>query len=154
MLIQRIKILIFVFLGRFLSTDSATSGFLLPNNVIPLNYKIYFNHSDFNNHQNQYFSSKISINVEVLESTSHIKLHKKNLKIVSSNLKKSESGKIFDVQSESFDEKFDQLDLKFNEILDRGIYTLNIDYIGEYGKTFGLIRRSGKKSPGDDLSDR
>lgn len=125
-----------------LSDNEDVSSYFLPDNVNPLNYKIYFDHSNFNDHRNKYFAGKVSIDLEVLTPTRDIRLHKKNIKIVSCGLKKTNFSEIYEIQSRSYDEKTDQFDLKFKEILNPGFYTLDIDFTGQYGTQFGLIRRS------------
>lgn len=141
MFIGRIIVLIFTLDIVFPSP----TNYILPNNVIPLNYKIHFDHSDFNDYQNKYFSGKVSIDVEVLESTRNMRLHKRYMKITSCNLKKLNFSTIYKLQSQNFNETTDQLDLRFDQVLDKGYYTLNVDYVGEYNETYGILRRSDQK---------
>lgn len=117
------------------------ANYLLPNNIIPLNYKIFLNNSGWDKINNKYFLGEASIDIKILQPTLNVTIHKKTIQIISYELKKLNSSRTFAIESEEFDKTTDQLILKFKEILHSGYYNLNLYYIGKYGSNFGIFRR-------------
>lgn len=131
-----------------LDTHIEDVQFRLPNNTKPLSYDITIitkiDEDDF------IFSGKVKINLHVLETSSKIILHARQLTIKSINLTMT-SGFSIELSSFTYDATTEFLTIPTQiQLLKDASYTLIIDYIGELrADQFGFYRSSYVNSRGE-----
>lgn len=122
--------------------------FRLPNNTKPLSYDITI--STKIDEDNFGFAGKVKIDLHVLETSSKIILHARQLTIKSINLTMT-SGFSIELNSFTYDVTTEFLTIPTKiQLLKNANYSLIIDYVGELrADQFGFYRSSYVNSRGD-----
>lgn len=121
-------------------------NYRLPTNSIPERYELKFdpNLEDFT------FTGEIKINLVVLQQSSNITLHAKNLSIIENKTELrsySTSGPLYTIEKHEYNETTDFLILKSTRTLQVGLYVLILFFSGTLNdKNIGFYRSSYQDS--------